>query len=484
MLFNSYAFAAFLAVVLPLYYALGHRWQNRMLLLASYVFYGWWDPRFLLLLWLSTVVDFFVARRMTATADQRARRRLMVLSVTLNLAYLGFFKYFDFFADSAREAIAAFGWQADPITLRVLLPVGISFYTFQAISYIVDVYRNAREHTDDFVAFALYLAYFPHLVAGPIQRSTQLLPQLLVPRRVTAEQISSGALLMLVGFFKKIAIADAVAPMVNSIFGNSASRSGPTLLVGVYLFAVQIYGDFSGYTDIARGVSRLMGIELRVNFRQPYLSRNIAEFWRRWHISLSEWLRDYLYISLGGNRGPRWTTYRNLLLTMLLGGLWHGAAWTFVVWGALHGLYLAVHRAVTSARRVGARGANDASPDRADRPTSAAGWLWYGASVLVTFHLVCLAWVFFRAPTIQEAGEYLVGIVTQPGPLSSDARIMALVYLPLTLLLDLPAWWRGDEQPISPRWPALVRGVVYGVMIACCLWVGAQQGAPFIYFRF
>ncbi|HEX6537346.1 MAG TPA: MBOAT family protein [Gemmatimonadaceae bacterium] len=475
MLFNSLTFAAFLAIVLPLYYLLPFRWQNRMLLVASYVFYGWWDWRFLFLLALSTVVDFFIAKKMNATDDPRRRRRLMTVSVTLNLCYLGFFKYFDFFAESARAGLERFGVHADFFTLHVLLPVGISFYTFQAISYIVDVYRNAREHTDDFVAFALYLSYFPHLVAGPIQRSTQLLPQLVVPRSVTARQISSGAVLMLVGYFKKVAIADAVAPTVNQIFGNAAHTSWVGLLIGVWLFAAQIYCDFSGYTDIARGVSRLMGVELRINFRQPYFSANITEFWRRWHISLSDWLRDYLYISLGGNRRGKWRTYRNLMLTMLLGGLWHGANWTFVAWGGLHGVYLAVHKMIVGSRKVGL----------SEVPASPLGWLRFAASVILTFNLVCLTWIFFRAPDFATAWTYLRGIVTlQPGAMTTGWLIMAAFYLALTFLVDLPAWLRHDEQPIAPTWPVLARGLAYGVMLAICLWIGAPHGAPFIYFQF
>lgn len=473
MLFNSLTFAIFITVVLPLYYLLAHRWQNRMLLVASYIFYGWWDWRFLFLLGLSTVVDFFVARRLNATDDERWRKRLLWLSIGLNLVYLGFFKYFNFFADSLQQAVAPLGWELDFFTLRILLPVGISFYTFQSISYIVDVYRNAREHTDDFVAFALYLAYFPHLVAGPIQRSTQLLPQLLVPRRVKREQISSGLVLILLGLFKKVALADAVAPTVDRIFAAPAYASSGMLLLGVYLFALQIYCDFSGYTDIARGVSRLMGIELRINFRQPYFSANITEFWRRWHISLSEWLRDYLYISLGGNRGGRWQTYRNLMLTMLLGGLWHGAGWNFIIWGGLHGLYLSIHKAIMGEGRK-----------EFQAPQTMAEWLKYAASAAFTFHLVCLTWVFFRAPDLATAWAYLQGLFTQGGAVAGTLLFLATCYLTLMIIVDLPAWLRHDEQPFPPRCHFLIRGVAYGVMVAMCIWVGNEYAVPFIYFQF
>lgn len=474
MLFNSLAFLCFLAVVLPLYYLLDRKWQNRMLLVASYVFYGWWNWRFLFLLWLSTAVDFSVARRMGATKDNKIRRRWMWLSVTANLCYLGFFKYFDFFSASLKNGLAFFGLRADFFTLHVLLPIGISFYTFQSISYIVDVYRNQREHTDDFVAFALYLAYFPHLVAGPIQRSTQLLPQLVVERQVRAEQIRSGAILMLVGFFKKIAIADAIGPTVDTIFGQPSHQSSAVLAIGLYLFAVQIYADFSGYTDIARGVSRLMGIELCLNFRQPYLSASITEFWRRWHISLSEWLRDYLYISLGGNRRGTRRTYFNLFVTMVLGGLWHGAAWTFAAWGCLHGVFLGIHK-----RILGGRKAADGRQMLADGHT-----FRFIVSTFATFQLVCLAWIFFRARSFGDAWSYLTGLFAFRGGLPPSYVTLALFYLPLTLLIDWPAWMRADEQPINSRWPALGRGLAYGCMLATLFWIGSPHGAPFIYFQF
>jgi len=474
VLFNSLTFLCFLALVLPLYYMLDRKWQNRMLLVASYVFYGWWNWRFLFLLWLSTVVDFFVARRMGATQDERSRKRLMWLSVSANLCYLGFFKYFDFFSASLKHGLAFFGFRADFFTLHVLLPIGISFYTFQSISYIVDVYRNQREHTDDFVAFALYLAYFPHLVAGPIQRSTQLLPQLVVERRVRADQIRSGAVLMLVGFFKKVAIADAVGPTVDIIFQQPAHQSSAALAIGLYLFALQIYADFSGYTDIARGVSRLMGIELCLNFRQPYFSTNITEFWRRWHISLSEWLRDYLYISLGGNRRGKLRTYCNLFITMLLGGLWHGAAWTFVAWGGLHGVFLAIHKRILSGRKAGDGRQLFINGQR----------LRFAVSAVATFQLVCLAWIFFRAKSFADAWAYLTGLLAFRGGLPPSYLVLALFYIALVLVIDWPAWLRGDEQPISGRWPVFGRGLAYGSMLATILWIGSPHGAPFIYFQF
>ncbi|NLX14084.1 MAG: MBOAT family protein [Phycisphaerales bacterium] len=325
MVFTSFTFVFFLAVVLPLYYALSHRWQNRFLLVASYVFYGAWDWRFLSLLAISTVVDYLVADRLHRTASMAGKRILLGISLCGNLGLLAFFKYFNFFLDSFNQLSASLGLGQCSWAIHIILPVGISFYTFQTMGYVIDVYRGRQEPARNFLDFALYVSYFPQLVAGPIERAGNLLPAIYRPRKVTPSQIGTGLQLILMGYLKKIAIADAVAPYVNDIFADPAHQSSVRLLLGLYLFAIQIYGDFSGYSDIARGVSRLLGIELMINFKQPYLSANITEFWRRWHISLSTWLRDYLYIPLGGNRKGTSNTYRNLMLTMLLGGLWHGA---------------------------------------------------------------------------------------------------------------------------------------------------------------
>jgi len=282
----------------------------------------------------------------TVPGIQNTRTGKMILwgAIAVDLSLLGFFKYFNFFADSAVRLLQILGFEASPVALQILLPVGISFFTFQAMAYTIDVYWGREKAKYSFPLFALYVSFFPQLVAGPIERSTRLIPELQKKRVIYPEQIYSAFQLMLVGYFKKVFIADGVAPVVNRCFDSAGTVSGLALVFGAWLFALQIYGDFSGYTDIARGVSRLFGIELCLNFRQPYLSSNITEFWRRWHISLSSWLRDYLYIPLGGNRKGKYRPYLNNMITMLLGGLWHGANWTFVVWGGLHGLYLAVHK--------------------------------------------------------------------------------------------------------------------------------------------
>ena len=483
MLFNSLVFAVFLGTLLPLYYCLRHRQQNLLLLAASYFFYGWWDWRFCGLLALSTVVDFFVANYMASTANARWRKVLLWVSICVNLGILGLFKYFDFFVKSAAGMITTFGMNPNELLLEVALPVGISFYTFQTLAYTVSVYRKQVKPTKDFISFAVYVAYFPQLVAGPIERSENLLPQIQKPRRVDEEKITSGLLLMLMGFFKKIAIADAIAPLVDQAFSGmlgEGMRQGPLsihttgLMTGIYLFAIQIYCDFSGYTDIARGVSRLMGIELMLNFKQPYFSSNITEFWRRWHISLSSWLRDHLYIPLGGNRHGKARMYCNLMITMLLGGLWHGAGWTFVVWGGLHGLYLAVHKWFTGEKKIGLE----------PPPSSLAGWLAKLAKMFLTFHLVCLTWIFFRAKNFDQAWDYLLGLAKLDFQFSLFWLLPLFFYGAIVIVLDYLCWSKDRELPVSAETPWVIRGLGYGTAIVLILYVGNSDVTPFIYFQF
>lgn len=467
MLFNSLEFAIFLPIVAGAYWILPKRLQNPLLLAASYVFYGSWDWRFLGLLLLSTTTDYAVGRRLTSESRLRYRQGLLGISMIVNLGALALFKYFNFFVDSFAELLNAFGLEAGTATLQVILPVGISFYTFQTLAYTIDVYRHKAEAEANFVTFALYVAFFPQLVAGPIERAQRLIPQFRQPReRISYEQFRSGAFLILLGLFKKIAIADALAPHVNDAFGASSDAGWLTLLIGTYAFALQIYGDFSGYTDVARGVSRLFGIELVVNFNQPYLSANITQFWRTWHISLSTWLRDYLYIPLGGNRKGRTRTHSNLMITMLLGGLWHGAAWTFVVWGGLHGLFLAVHR------RYRDRTTQVRSPNRS------------ALSVIGTFHLVCFAWIFFRADSLGQAIEVLTGIATlRPGVLSMNALTLLIFAGVVSFGIDRVQRRSADHtRPLA--WSAPWRGVVYaGLLLGIVVFIGGPE-IPFIYFQF
>src|ERR1022692_3089231 len=399
MLFDTSIFFLFLCVVVLCYWCLGFRNQNRFLLVASYFFYGWWDWRFLCLMIASTTIDYFIAIKIADTKDPRVRRSLLVLSLIINFSILGFFKYFNFFADSAIASLSALGIHVSMPLLRIILPPGISFYTFQEVAYIVDVYNERLPPSRSFVDYGLFITLFPHLIAGPIQRPSHLLPQVQNPRRWDSAKAFDGMLLILEGLFRKCVIADNCALIANAAFGGSFRQpSLPVLLLGTYAFAWQIYGDFSGYSSIARGCAQLMGFHFMVNFRQPYLADSIQDFWRRWHISLSTWLRDYLYIPLGGNRNGEAQTYRNLMATMLLGGLWHGANWVFVIWGGIHGVGLAAERFFQ----------NLTGHEKKEMPAqqslfSPRAWV----SRVICFHLVCLSWIFFRAQSVSDAFRYL-----------------------------------------------------------------------------
>lgn len=469
MLFNSIHFLLFLPIVLLGVAVLPARWRNPFLLVASYYFYGSWDWRFLSLIFLTTAVDYTVGHLMYDTRDPGRRKIILTVAICINLGILGIFKYFNFFVQSAMTALNAVGLHASPWTLSIILPVGISFYTFQSMSYAIDIYRREMEPARHFWDFALYVAYFPQLVAGPIERATHLLPQILQPRPVTAERVNIGLMLMMLGFAKKVLIADTVADDVDRIFADPASRSAGELLRGAYLFAFQIYGDFSGYSDIARGVSELFGVRLMINFNQPYLSQSITEFWRRWHISLSAWLRDYLYVPLGGNRLGEWRTYRNLMLTMLIGGLWHGANWTFVVWGGLNGLYLAVERRLGIGRVV--------EPLHA-RPL--LRFVQQVALVIVTFHLVTLTWVFFRAASVDIAFAYVLGVFS--GSDLTAVGILPFVVGAAVLLIDVPQYLTHDHV-VFLRLPWWVQSPAYATACLALILYGGKE-VPFIYFQF
>jgi len=470
VVFNSLEYAVFLPLVLAVYWQLPFRWQNRFMLVASYVFYGAWDVRFLTLLMISTGVDYVVGRRLGTETDERRRKRLLAVSLIVNLGILGFFKYFGFFVDSLAALLHSIGFDVDPVVLSIVLPVGISFYTFQSISYSFDVYRKRIEPTQSLVNFALYVAWFPQLVAGPIERARKLLPQIEMPRsRPTSDIVRSALFLILLGLFKKVAIADVVAPFVNETFATAATAGTIQLVLGAYAFGLQIYGDFSGYSDIARGSSRLFGIELMRNFEQPYLSRNITAFWRTWHISLSNWLHDYLYVPLGGNRGTSFETYRNLIVTMLLGGLWHGAAWTFVIWGGLHGIYLALHRRFGGYAPRGYQGrltAKDVGP------------------MLITLAAVTFAWIFFRANTLGDAIDYVRGLVSlRPGVPSLDQLAILAAAGLVVFLIDV-AQRNSQKHSFVMDWPPVARGLAYGFLILGVLVFSGGDTVPFIYFQF
>jgi D-alanyl-lipoteichoic acid acyltransferase DltB (MBOAT superfamily) len=478
MFFDTPVYTVFLTLVVLLYWRLGWRSQNRMLLAASYLFYGWWDVRFLGLIAASTVVDYYCARVIASSQDQGRRRLLLTISLVVNLGFLAAFKYFNFFVDSFATVLASLGVDNVPVTtLQILLPPGISFYTFQEVAYIVDVYHRKLEPADSLIEYALFISLFPHLIAGPIQRPSHLLPQVQAPRTFDQSQFFNGLLLILSGLFRKAVIADNCALVADAAFsGRLRPPNVATTMLGSYAFAWQIYGDFSGYSDIARGSAQLLGFHFMVNFRQPYLATSLQDFWRRWHISLSTWLRDYLYIPLGGNRYGEAMTYRNLMLTMLLGGLWHGANWTFVVWGGIHGAGLAGERALGKVRTTN-------SEVRRGRAGSLFDWRTWAARIVI-FHLVCLAWIFFRAESVDAAFAMLGGLGTwRWAPEYGVAlRFLALFALPL-FVMDLVNESRGEEYAFERA--ADTRRVAVGLaMMAVVAVFAANQLNAFIYFRF
>lgn len=395
MLFNSLEFLLFLPTVFVLYWFLFKnqlRSQNILLLVASYVFYGWWDWRFLSLIVISTAIDYFVGLQMQKTASLSKRKLLLAISIIANLGMLGFFKYFNFFMQSWVDVWASVGVTMQSSTLTIILPVGISFYTFQTLSYTIDIYRKQLEPTKSFIDFAAFVTFFPQLVAGPIERASHLLPQFYSKRKFDYNFAVSGVKLIIWGLFKKVVVADNCAFFVDPIFDNPEAFSSAELAIGMLFFAFQIYGDFSGYSDIAIGVSKLFGFDLMVNFKFPYFSRDIAEFWRRWHISLSTWFRDYVYIPLGGSRGSKLMQLRNVMIIFLISGFWHGANWTFIFWGFLHAvLFLPLLFG---------------NWNRTNLTTKNYGWIDF-FKIIITFLMVCLAWVFFRATSITLAFNYL-----------------------------------------------------------------------------
>ena len=473
VVFNSLHFVWFFLAVYAAYRALPHRGQNWLLLIASYYFYAAWDWRFLGLLAASTLVDFTAARLLESAASDTRRRLYVGVSLGFNLTLLGFFKYFNFFADNFQALFESLGLPLDFVTLRVLLPVGISFYTFVTMSYVIDVYRREIAACRNLIDFAVFVAYFPHLVAGPILRASRLLPQIQLPRTITGKDMREGLWLMAWGFLQKIFIADNVAPLANSIFEPGTVHAGVNVVLGVYAFALQIYGDFAGYSNIARGTSRLMGIELIENFRFPYLVRTPQEFWRHWHISLSTWLRDYLYIPLGGNRGGSFRTHRNLILTMLLGGLWHGAAWTFVLWGAYQGILLVLYRAA------------DRFP-LFHRWTAGSSALASITSWFVMFHLTCYGWLIFRARSVQHIVDLTAAVLTsfEPAAINVTGLLVPLLLYstPLVLVHALEAW--KDDLLIVPRLAPVVRYSIYAATFYLMMLFGNFGGSEFIYFQF
>jgi len=477
MLFNSQEFLVFFILVWAVYWTfLSKRLLTRNLFLlgASYFFYGWWDWRFLSLILLSSSVDFLVGTALERTGSTGKRRALVSASLITNLGLLFVFKYFNFFADSLVDLAQSMGMSLNPVTLQFTLPVGISFYTFQTLSYTLDVYRGKLKATRDPLAFFAYVAFFPQLVAGPIERAANLLPQFQQARIPFKESDAADGLRMILwGLFLKAVVADNLSFHVNGIFDNHHALDGSVLILGIVYFSFQIYGDFAGYSSIARGVARLLGFELMINFRCPYFSRDIAEFWRRWHISLSTWFRDYLYIPLGGNRGGSLKSFRNISIVFLVSGLWHGANWTFVIWGAIHALlFLPLF--------YGKRHRNHTGPLFPGRILPPAGDL---LGMAITFSLVSLAWIFFRSENLSEALSYLGGIFhpslfSLPG--SNRGGILWIL-----LLLPLDYLHRNEEAPI--RWPGLpwtLRWAGYLILANLIYFRGYFGEQEFIYFQF
>ena len=472
MFFDSTAYVVFLIGVALLYWPLSFRMQNHLLLAASYFFYAWWDWRFLFLMAGSTLVDYAIALRLRHSSDEQVRRILLIVSLALNFGFLGVFKYFNFFADSMVHLTSLLGLHDIPMSLwRVLLPPAISFYTFQEVAYIVDVYYRKLEPADSLVDYALFVSLFPHLIAGPIQKPSHLLPQVQQPRTWDPAKAFDGVLLILEGLFRKVVIADNCALVANAAYGGHFGIPDTmSVLLGTYAFAWQIYGDFSGYSSIARGSAQLLGFHFMVNFRQPYLAQSLQDFWRRWHISLSTWLRDYLYISLGGNRRGPTRTYFNLMTTMLLGGLWHGANWTFVVWGGIHGAGLSVERFLFGGR----------AGFLADARTFLGVW----ARRILIFHLVCLGWIFFRVSSFHAAWEQLAGLGHWRWiPEYGIALQFLAVSIVMLMLLDLQLESSGGEYVFALKsYPVRVAaGIAFGVIVTL---LGANQANVFLYFQF
>jgi alginate O-acetyltransferase complex protein AlgI len=477
MLFNSFIFLIFLFVVLPIYYLLPQKRRNILLLIASYFFYGYWDYRFLSLLLISTFVDYFVGLKMGNVTSSITRKKLLLISMATNLGILAFFKYYGFFVQSFVPLAALFGGKIDYLHLNIILPVGISFYTFQTMSYTIDIYRNRIKPTTNLLDFAVFVSFFPQLVAGPIERAKSLLPQISKAPMPTKSQIEQGIVLIVMGLFKKVLIGDTTGRFVDHIFAQPDLYKSPELIVALFLFSIQIYADFSGYSSIARGTAKLLGIELMINFRQPYFSRNITEFWKRWHISLSSWLKDYLYISLGGNRKGLNRTYINLMITMLLGGLWHGASWNFVIWGGIHGLYLAVHKYVLNGKKV----------NQDDYIFNGSkGFLRFIVKVVFTYILVLVTWLFFRAPDMNtisiffskiwywEHSEYTALLF----------KITFIFYLVIIAFDFLQYSTKQHDFLLRIKSKPIMYGILSAMFISVLAFMFQSDPLPFVYFQF
>jgi D-alanyl-lipoteichoic acid acyltransferase DltB (MBOAT superfamily) len=483
MLFTSLDFAIFLPIVFILYWFVTQKnlkLQNALIVVASYIFYGWWDWRFLSLIIFSTVVDYLIGQRLRTEDKQSKRKVLLWTSIIVNLGFLGFFKYYNFFLENFVDAFSLFGMEINANSLNIILPVGISFYTFQTLSYTIDVYRKKLEPTKDFMAFSAFVCFFPQLVAGPIERATNLLPQFYKKRIFEYHKAVDGMRQILWGLFKKVVIADNCAEYANQIFNNSADMNGSTLVLGAIFFTFQIYGDFSGYSDIAIGTSRLFGFDLKQNFATPYFSRDIAEFWRRWHISLSTWFRDYLYIPLGGSRGGTWMKVRNTFVIFLVSGFWHGANWTFIIWGALNAVYfLPLLLTNNNRNNLGVVAEGKLLPSFREL-----------LAMLTTFTLTIFAWIFFRAENISHAFIYInkifVGDSVFNIPQFSD-RTGGAITLWFIIVFILVEWLGRKNSFALEKLYNITKTMRWSIYIVICALIYFNiktYDQQFIYFQF
>ena len=484
MFFNSINFAIFLPIVFVLYWFVTNKslkLQNILLLVSSYFFYACWDWRFLFLLIFSTLLDYYTGIKMCDAKNQASKKFWFWLSISINLGFLGVFKYYNFFAESFATVVANFGLQVNPWTLKVILPVGISFYTFHGLSYVIDIYKDRIKAEKNFIDYSVFVSFFPLLVAGPIERATHLLPQIQKKRVFNYANAVDGLKQILWGLFKKVVIADQCAEIANMTFNNYGDYSGSTLALGAVFFAFQIYGDFSGYSDIALGTARLFGIDLLRNFAFPYFSRDIAEFWRRWHISLSTWFRDYLYIPLGGSKGGTWPKVRNTFIIFLVSGFWHGANWTFIIWGLLNALYIMPSIIFNTNRNnldVVAQG---------KYLPSLKEFLQIG----LTFGLTVFAWIFFRAENVAHALSYISEIFsssffTKPSLLMKHTLLTKPLFLLIFIFILIE--WLGRQQQyaiavLTNSWPKAIRYLFYYLIIIGILWFSGKE-QQFIYFQF
>jgi len=473
MLFNSIPFLIFFATVFSVFFLLPPKYRWVLLIGASYFFYMYWNPYFIFLLGFSTLLDFFFGLGIANTKDSKIKRTMLIISIVVNLSLLFVFKYYIFTVESLNFIFGKLGFNHPLPIFQLLLPVGISFYTFHSLSYIIDIYRGIITPEKHFAKYAIYVCFFPLLVAGPIERGSHLLPQLQTnAQRINYQNFVAGFSQAMFGFFKKVVIADSLALYVNSIYNNYQINTGATLLLATYLFAFQFYCDFSGYSDIAVGIAKMMGYDLFANFRMPYFSKNITEFWRRWHISLSSWLRDYLYISLGGNRKGKLITYRNLIITMLLGGLWHGASWNFVIWGALNGLFLAIEKLLHI----------DNLP--ANR-NPAIRFL----SIFVTFNLICATWIFFRSATFLQARTIFREIFFSRHFLTfnlNDKNLLASTVFWIGLMLAFEYLYLRKKSFMDfADQVGLPKILLFNVsLLILIISLGINKGSQFIYFQF